>query len=79
MGAVWIHDVFMLYGPPAGVLFTSADRSDLRPSSKVSKAAALAAAYSGRYLPGSKAASSGAVRGHACAKVASVLLSLHGK
>ena len=34
----------MLYGPPAGVLFTSADRSDLRPSSKVSKAAVLAAA-----------------------------------
>ena len=55
--------VFMLYGPPAGVLFTSLDRSDLRPSSKVSKAAALAAASLGRYLPGSKAPSSGAVRG----------------
>ena len=64
MGAFRINDhVLMLYGPPAGVLFTSADRSDLRPSSKVSKAAALAATYLGRCLPGSKAASSVAVRG----------------
>ena len=62
----------MLYGPPAGVLFTSADRSHLRPSSKVSKAAALAAAYLGRYLPESKAPSSVAIRGTLAQRVAIV-------
>ena len=64
--------VFMLYGPLAGVLFTSLDRSDLRPSSKVSKAAALTAASLGRYLPESKAASSVAVRGTLAQRVAIV-------
>ena len=68
--------MFMLYGPPAGVLFTSADRSHLRPSSKVSKAAALAAAYLGRCLPESKAPSSVAVRGTLAQRVAIVS---HGK
>ena len=62
----------MLYGPLAGVLFTSLDRSDLRPSSKVSKAAALTAASLGRYLPESKAASSVAVRGTLAQRVAIV-------
>ena len=64
--------VFMLYGPLAGVLFTSLDRSHLRPSSKVSKAAALTAASLGRYLPESKAASSVAVSGTLAHRVAIV-------